>query len=141
MNQQITALNRQIQECDEQLKVYSEQLKNPDLSEFCFSVVNFFRPELSSCFAASTQTSGECAVQETTLNRLDLEIGDKLILESGSEAKLSESIKTSEYTVVGKVKSEFHFASAQSLQALFSQYRYAQNTHPHKNYSHVRPLS
>lgn len=56
------------------------------------------------------QTSGECAVQETTLNRLDLEIGDKLILESGSEAKLSESIKTSEYTVVGKVKSPYYLS-------------------------------
>lgn len=57
------------------------------------------------------EKQGECVIQQTALNRLGISVGDQLKLESGNAEKLSDSLKTIEYTVVGKVKTPFYLSN------------------------------
>lgn len=57
------------------------------------------------------QKSGECVIQETQMFKLPMNIGEKLTLESGTKEKLSDSLKTSEYTIVGKVKTPYYLSN------------------------------
>ena len=50
------------------------------------------------------EQSGECLVENKNFLQSGLKIGEKIILESGLEEPLSQSMKTCEYTIVGTAK-------------------------------------
>ena len=50
------------------------------------------------------KSSSECVIEDGKMNSLNLSIGDKIILESGTSDKLSESLNVIEYEIVGKVQ-------------------------------------
>lgn len=47
------------------------------------------------------QKSGECVVKYETIRGTDLKLGDKLTFVSGNDTPVSDSLKTTEYTIVG----------------------------------------
>lgn len=57
------------------------------------------------------QKSGECVIQETQMFKLPMNIGEKLTLESGTNEKLSDSLKSTEFTIVGKVKTPYYLSN------------------------------
>lgn len=57
------------------------------------------------------QNERECVIQETQMFGLPMKLGDRLVLKSGNEKKLSDTLKTSEYTVVGKVKTPYYLSN------------------------------
>ena len=54
--------------------------------------------------------SGECVVEKPKIKSLEYEIGSKIKLSSGSENKLSDTLKTTEYTVVGYVQTPYYLS-------------------------------
>jgi putative ABC transport system permease protein len=52
--------------------------------------------------------SGECVVEGLGIKDYDIPIGTKLKLESGKEENLDESMKNTEYTVVGQVQTPYY---------------------------------
>jgi len=54
------------------------------------------------------ESSGECVIENTKLKSLGLDIGSKIKLYSGTEDPLSDSLKKSEYTIVGLVESPYY---------------------------------
>ncbi len=54
------------------------------------------------------QADGECVVKYTQAFSGKIQIGDKLVLESGSSEDISETVKESEYTVVGIVYTPYY---------------------------------
>ncbi|MGZ9583887.1 ABC transporter permease [Paenibacillus marinisediminis] len=47
------------------------------------------------------ENSGECLIEQSELNKLGLTIGSKITLTTGTDQELTDSLKTTEYTVVG----------------------------------------
>lgn len=56
------------------------------------------------------ENSGECVIEKGEIHNLNLEIGDKIQLESGTEVSLAEDMKTSEYTIVGIVQTPYYLS-------------------------------
>ncbi|WP_027702574.1 ABC transporter permease [Metaclostridioides mangenotii] len=54
------------------------------------------------------EKSGECVVEGLEIKDYDIPIGTKLKLESGKEENLDESMKNTEYTVVGQVQTPYY---------------------------------
>lgn len=56
------------------------------------------------------QKSGECVVEKEKIKSLDIPIGSKLNFESGNDKKLNESLKTTEYEVVGYIETPYYLS-------------------------------
>lgn len=56
------------------------------------------------------ENSGECLIESSTLFANPLQIGDTIVLESGTDTALSESLRTCEYTVVGSVQTSYYLS-------------------------------
>lgn len=54
--------------------------------------------------------SGECVIANKKLNNLNVKIGDKLPIKSGTEDNISKSLKVSEFTVVGIVETPYYLS-------------------------------
>lgn len=54
------------------------------------------------------QKSGECVVEGLGIENFDIPVGTKLKLGSGKDEKLDESMKSTEYTVVGQVQTPYY---------------------------------
>ncbi len=57
------------------------------------------------------ENSYECVIEEGKINNLDISIGSKIKLESGSSEDLSESLENTEYEVVGKVQTPYYLSN------------------------------
>lgn len=53
----------------------------------------------------------ECVIEEGKINNLNISIGSKIKLESGSSEDLSESLENTEYEVVGKVQTPYYLSN------------------------------
>ena len=54
--------------------------------------------------------SGECVVEKPKIKSLDYKIGTKIKLSSGNNEKLKNSLKTTEYTIVGYVNTPYYLS-------------------------------
>lgn len=52
----------------------------------------------------------ECVIEESRMASLGVEIGDTITLESGDDTDLSKTLKTTDFVVVGKVKTSFYLS-------------------------------
>lgn len=56
------------------------------------------------------EKSGECVIEKGEMQQLQLEVGDQITLESGTETPLSDTLSTQSYTVVGMVRSPYYLS-------------------------------
>lgn len=56
------------------------------------------------------QASGECVIEEGELQKLSLEIGDQITLESGTKDDIKDTLKTHVYTIVGSVTTPYYLS-------------------------------
>ena len=56
------------------------------------------------------EKSGECVVEQSKVKSVDYPIGSKIKLSSGNEDKLDNSLKETEYTVVGYVQTPYYLS-------------------------------
>ena len=56
------------------------------------------------------EKSGECLIEDGKITGSSLEIGDKIVLESGTEEDLGDSMNTVEYTVVGTARIPYYIS-------------------------------
>ncbi|MCR8746374.1 ABC transporter permease [Romboutsia lituseburensis] len=56
------------------------------------------------------QNSGECVVEQNKVGKFDVPIGTKIKLESGTDDKLDNTLKKTEYTVVGKIETPYYLS-------------------------------
>lgn len=56
------------------------------------------------------EKSGECVVEQPKIKSADYPIGSKIKLSSGNENKLTDSLKETEYTVVGYVQTPYYLS-------------------------------
>ncbi|MDV4151639.1 FtsX-like permease family protein [Clostridium sp. AL.422] len=57
------------------------------------------------------ENPNECVIEEGKINNLDLAIGSKIKLESGSNEDLSESLENTEFEIVGKVQTPYYLSN------------------------------
>ena len=57
------------------------------------------------------ENPNECVIEEGKINNLNISIGSKIKLESGSSEDLSESLENTEYEVVGKVQNPYYLSN------------------------------
>ena len=86
------------------LKVFSLNLKN--LNKNNKNYIN--QPTLIK--GRLPKKSGECVVEISQIKSLNYKIGDKIKLSSGNKNNLKDSIKVTEYTVVGYVKTPYYLS-------------------------------
>lgn len=86
------------------LKIHA--LPTDDMSDDNEDYIN--RPKLIE--GRLPEKSGECVIEQGEIHNLDLEVGDTISLESGTETALSEDMKTSEYTIVGIVQTPYYLS-------------------------------
>lgn len=89
-----------------QLVIKVHALPIDDLSEENKDYIN--RPKLLE--GRLPMKSGECVIEQGEIHNLDLEVGDRIQLESGTETALSEDMKTSDYTIVGIVQTPYYLS-------------------------------
>ena len=56
------------------------------------------------------EKSGECVVEQSKVKSIDYPIGSKIKLSSGNDDKLTNSLKETEYTVVGYVQTPYYLS-------------------------------
>ena len=54
------------------------------------------------------EKSGECVIGSGSFESLNLNIGDKITVTSGNKNDISDSLKSNEYTIVGKVETPYY---------------------------------
>ncbi|MEG1408934.1 MAG: FtsX-like permease family protein [Terrisporobacter sp.] len=64
--------------------------------------------------------SGECVIEKQNIKFLNYPIGSKIKLSSGSDEKLSDSLKKTEYTVVGYVETPYYLSQEKGNSAIGS---------------------
>ncbi|WP_242824225.1 ABC transporter permease [[Clostridium] dakarense] len=56
------------------------------------------------------QKSGECVIERSKIEKLKIPLGTKINLSSGTDENLSDSLKKSEYTVVGYIETPYYLS-------------------------------
>lgn len=56
------------------------------------------------------EKSGECLVEQRNLDDLDVKIGEKIVLESGTSNNITQTLNTKEYTVVGIATTPYYLS-------------------------------
>lgn len=56
------------------------------------------------------QKSGECVIEKSKVDKLDVALGSKINLSSGNDEKLSDTLKNTQYTVVGKIETPYYLS-------------------------------
>jgi len=62
--------------------------------------------------------AGEAAVEENFFKAQKLKLGDKLVLESGNDTDLKDTLKTSEFTIVGTAESPLYVSEQRQLSSV-----------------------
>ena len=86
------------------LKVHALDVNNTDKNN-----KNYIN-QLTVAEGRLPQKSGECVIEKPEIKSLDYEIGSKITLSSGSDEDLKDSLKTTEYTIVGYVKTPYYLS-------------------------------
>ena len=64
--------------------------------------------------------SGECVVETSKIGKFNIPIGSKIKLSSGNDDSLDNSLKNTEYTVVGKIETPYYLSDEKGSSAIGS---------------------
>lgn len=66
------------------------------------------------------QKSGECVIERSKIEKLKIPLGTKIKLSSGTDENISDSLKKSEYTVVGYIETPYYLSQEKGSSSIGS---------------------